>query len=389
MMAAPSLIHNGKKLVETEKNVLLIGRHGTGKTESVRTLATEMGLKLVAFSCATLDPYTELVGVPVPVDRVLPTGGTRKALEMIRPLAIDEADIVFFDELNRARQETQDAVLEIINNRTINGEPLPNLKCCWAAINPAGEDYNVDELDPALMDRFDVFLEFKPRPSVVYMSQFIPKKRAIALMSWWKAHNKDKRSDYISPRRLMKLGLIYEHTRDNKTLIAALPPGGKFDSSKLWDMLQTSDEMDDAIDAEKMDEVFENEDAHVKPPMGINYYALRHAPERQLKELADYLKQNPFQMHDHHQVAESILEKRVGAEAIVERYGSLLNEVNINVLVGFMNNMTEIKRSQVRTAFRNLMATQAGLVRARKMPHLHKVIDQTAKNTNAKLPPLN
>jgi hypothetical protein len=230
----PSLIPNEKSLVENGLNVMLIGPHGTGKTESVRALADRYGLKMVAFSCATLDPYTELVGVPMP--RIDSEG--REYLKMVRPLAIDEADILFFDELNRARPETQNAVFEIINNGTINGEPLPKLKGCWSAINPPGGDYDVDELDPALMDRFDLFLEFKPRPSVAYMATRMDKTVASALMGWWTDHNKSRRSEYISPRRLVKIGKVFEATRDRKCVVNSLPPGGDYDHGKLWLLLQ-------------------------------------------------------------------------------------------------------------------------------------------------------
>src|SRR3990167_4939767 len=225
---------NAKTYIKHGFNVLLIGPAGTGKTESVRDIASQFGLKVKSYSCATLDPFTDLVGVPVP-QKDEKTG--REYLKMVRPIDIDEADIVFFDELNRARTEVQDAVLEIINNRTINGDLLPNLKCCWAAMNPPNDVYNVDELDPALMDRFDIYLEFSPRPSVAYMTQHVSKPVAIALKSWYDDRIKSKREEYISPRRLMKIGLVFEACKTKSSVLQSLPPGGKYDSSKLYQLL--------------------------------------------------------------------------------------------------------------------------------------------------------
>ena len=61
-----SLIPNAKTYIKHGFNVLLIGPAGTGKTESVRDIASQFGLKVKSYSCATLDPFTDLVGVPVP-----------------------------------------------------------------------------------------------------------------------------------------------------------------------------------------------------------------------------------------------------------------------------------------------------------------------------------
>ena len=204
-----SLIPNGKKLLENNFNVILLGLHGTGKTTAIFDLAKEMDIKVAYFSCSTLDPYTDLVGVPVPIERK--EGGGRE-LEMVRPRSIDEAELIFFDEFNRADRQTLNAIFEIIQFKSINGERLPKLKACWAAMNPPNEEYQVVEVDPALLDRFDVFLNVSPHVSVDYMKDFIKIETARILKAWWDQHGgyskgKDGKISYISPRRLLKMGI--------------------------------------------------------------------------------------------------------------------------------------------------------------------------------------
>jgi hypothetical protein len=193
------------------RNVLLIGAHGVGKTAMVRDEAMRQSLSLKYYSSSTLDPWSDLVGIPIPVDVENGTRGTGKQLKFIRPADIENADIVFFDELNRSHPKVADAVLEIIQFHTINGVPLPRLKMVWAAINPPGDIYNVNELDPVLADRFHVHLPIPADPSVAYYTEKagIALHVAKALVTWWHRDLDDNLRQMISPRRLEYMGQNY------------------------------------------------------------------------------------------------------------------------------------------------------------------------------------
>ena len=118
-------------------NVLLRGDHGVGKTQMVLEEAQRQGLILKYYGSATSDPWGDLVGVPVPVDIEDPSDGRKRdQLQFIRPADIEEADIIFFDELNRSHPKVQNAVLELIQFESINGSPLPTLKMVWVSITP-------------------------------------------------------------------------------------------------------------------------------------------------------------------------------------------------------------------------------------------------------------
>lgn len=283
-MTVELLLPQGMDLVKNNMNVLLVGRHGTGKTETVREMCKREGLRVVSFSCSTLDPFTDLVGVPVPVA----TGVDGKmVLQMIRPDEIDSADVLFFDELNRARPEVQDAVLEIINNRTINGEPLPNLKACWGAINPPDDSlgYNVEALDPALLDRFDAVIPFHPRPSVIYMAQNMRNEVAEALVQWWTENIKNKEDVYVSPRRLNKLGIMFDAFPEDKGLFTACASaiGKKVDVTALYDSLRKATGW-------KEEEYWDN--PHAPAYDGISSYDLPTIQSK-LPELVEFLNKYP------------------------------------------------------------------------------------------------
>lgn len=215
-------------------NILISGLHGTGKTQSIKEACEKLGLKYKYYSASTLDPYTDLVGVPVP--KADETGFDR--LVMVRPREIDEAEVVVFDELNRADSKTRNAVLELVQFRAINGEVLPNLKCVIAAVNPPDGEYDVEDLDPALVDRFHVSIEVKPRVSGAYFKEKFGPEIGNALVSWWSGINQSKRGNYLSPRRLELIGQVWNATQSAEALKAAMPPGGVFEVKKLADALR-------------------------------------------------------------------------------------------------------------------------------------------------------
>lgn len=157
------MLVNEKKLafyVERNLNVLFEGERGVGKTSVIYKTFNEANLRVKYFSAPTMDPWTDLVGVPSTVVR----SDGKEVLRMIPPedFADDKYDAIFIDELNRAPPKVLDALMELIQFKTINGKPY-NIKMIWAAINPYDEnnnDYNVEPLDKALKDRFQIHIKF-------------------------------------------------------------------------------------------------------------------------------------------------------------------------------------------------------------------------------------
>lgn len=198
------MILNKKNLniyAENGFNVILSGRHGVGKTEIIKSIFNaKFDDKWAYFSAATMDAWVDFVGVPKAVKR---EDGT-EVLELIRParFADDDVEAIFFDEFNRAPPKVINAVMELIQFKSINGRKFENLKVVWAAINPHDEEgtYDVDEIDPAQLDRFQIQIEMPYRLDKIYFKKEHGEK-STPFIEWWTALTKDLQYK-VSPRRL-------------------------------------------------------------------------------------------------------------------------------------------------------------------------------------------
>lgn len=228
MVATTLTVKSLKQYISAELNVIISGVHGVGKTAKLQEACSQLGLNVKYYSAATLDPYTDLVGIPVPNKET-------KTVEYFRPHEIDNAEVIFFDEINRADPKTLNTLMEIILNHSINGEPLPKLKTVIAAMNPVTEDYATDELDKALMDRFDVFLQADPEADGSYFIAKFGDEVGKAAVGWWDEYHTSytkaqetasKRNSiaYISPRRLDKMVAAFLAIPARQTLLDCLPP---------------------------------------------------------------------------------------------------------------------------------------------------------------------
>jgi hypothetical protein len=201
MKTVPEIQSAIKKAVQAGLNVLLEGDHGVGKSSILFGVARDLGLQMKYFSASTLDPFADLVGVPLPM-----TDGRTPCLLYLRPDSIQQAEVMFFDEFNRAHPKVLNAVFEIIQFHTINGEPLPRLRCVVAAINPASAGYQVEELDPALMDRFPIHLRLAFGPDRQWFIAQFGERMGRALVDWYETDLDDKQRASLSNRRLEYIG---------------------------------------------------------------------------------------------------------------------------------------------------------------------------------------
>ena len=145
-------------------SVLLRGNHGIGKSQVVRQLADALKAadeKLGDFPVVDrrLSQLTEgdIIGLPV-VDG----DSTKFNPPDWYKLACERPCLVFLDELNRATPEVMQGSFQIVLDRELNGHRLHPLTRVMSAIN-TGAAYNVNEVDPALLDRFFV-LDLTPSP---------------------------------------------------------------------------------------------------------------------------------------------------------------------------------------------------------------------------------
>ena len=131
----------------TETSVLLRGPHGIGKSQVVRKVAGAFGLPVTD---RRLSQMTEgdMVGLPSTDGEV-----TRFNPPDWFKAACDRPTCLFLDEINRATPEVMQAAFQIVLDRELNGWKLHPKTRVYAAINNSAA-YTVNEMDPALLDRF-------------------------------------------------------------------------------------------------------------------------------------------------------------------------------------------------------------------------------------------
>lgn len=207
------------RAVKAGLNVLLEGPFGVGKSSIAFAVTDELGLRRKYFSTSTLDPYADLVGIPVPV-----VEGESRRILFLRPQEIMLAQVLFFDELNRAHPRVLNAVFEIIQFHSINGEKLPYLQCVIAAINPADAGYQVQELDAALLDRFHLHLHVDPGPCREWFQDEFGPLLGNALVDWYTLDLDVAQKALVSSRRLEYLGRTIQTDLEPKHAVTGPTP---------------------------------------------------------------------------------------------------------------------------------------------------------------------
>ena len=148
-----------KQLLEAtpaSHNIMLVGNHGIGKSEILTEFFREKGMPVVALFLGQMSDPGDLIGLPCKDEK---TGKT----DFMPPywFPTDGNPIVLFlDELNRARPEILQTVMDLALNRKLAGKLLPEGSRIISAVN-AGDQYQLTDLDPALVSRFNI-VNFKP-----------------------------------------------------------------------------------------------------------------------------------------------------------------------------------------------------------------------------------
>ena len=188
---------------EHEKNVLLSGHKGVGKTAIITEVFNRKAKKWLYFSGSTLDPFVDFIGVPK--EKITKTGST---LEFIRPSYMsDEVEAIFIDEYNRSVKKIRNAIMELIQFKSLNGQKFPNLKVVWAGVNPYNADdeenetYDVEPIDPAQKDRFQIQIDIPYAIDYEYFEGKFGQKWAEGAQEWW-GNLPEKIKKMVSPRRI-------------------------------------------------------------------------------------------------------------------------------------------------------------------------------------------
>ena len=135
---------------------MLVGRHGIGKSQIIAEHFQNRGLTVIAFFLGQMSDPGDLIGL---LHKEESTGRS----EFLPPYwwpSDDKPIVLFLDELNRARPEILQSVMELALNKTLAGKQLPAGSLIISAVNE-GDEYQLTDLDPALVSRFNLY-EFAP-----------------------------------------------------------------------------------------------------------------------------------------------------------------------------------------------------------------------------------
>lgn len=144
------------RLTPAEQNVMLVGRHGIGKSQIVTRFYRAQKLNVITFFLGQMSDPGDLIGL---LHKNEKSGHTEFLPPYWWPLK-NEPIVLFLDELNRARPEILQSVMDLTLNRTLAGKSLPAGSRVISAVNE-GEEYQLTDLDPALVSRFNIY-EFAP-----------------------------------------------------------------------------------------------------------------------------------------------------------------------------------------------------------------------------------
>jgi len=144
------------EITPSEHNIMLVGKHGIGKSRIITDYFEKKKKKVITFFLGQMSDPGDLIGLMYKDEK---TGISQFLPPYWWP--IDNKPIVLFlDELNRARPEILQSVMDLTLNKTLAGKKLPTGSVIISAVNE-GEEYQLTDLDPALVSRFNIY-EFAP-----------------------------------------------------------------------------------------------------------------------------------------------------------------------------------------------------------------------------------
>ncbi len=207
------------KALPPEISICIRGAHGIGKSALAYQLGEILGIEVIERRLSQMSEG-DMIGLPELVN------GTTT----FRPAdwfmdACHKPCLVFLDELNRSTDEIRQAAFQVVGSHALNGNVLHPETRVITAIN-ASADYDVSDMDPALMDRFYV-VDLEPT------------------VEEWLSWAKDKLHPHVTAF-IKSDHKMLEHT-------TAIEPGKVYPSRRSWhkvnDCLVKADLIEDPKDA--------------------------------------------------------------------------------------------------------------------------------------------
>jgi len=208
-----------RKIIEItpdDQAIMLVGIHGIGKSEFIKQYFSSKGYAVIMLFLGQMADAGDLIGLPDRSTVTFSYGGeevSQKITEFCPPKWWPRSDsmklVVFLDEFNRGKQEVYQCIMDMALNRQLNGLKLPEHTRIIAAINPLDDKYGyqVTELDPALLDRFNVYGFAPSRKEWIYWA--IDAKVHKLIIAFIAKHG----AMHLDPPSNGKMGVVYPSRR--------------------------------------------------------------------------------------------------------------------------------------------------------------------------------
>ncbi len=138
------------------QNIMLVGKHGIGKSQIIKEFYGQEKMKVVSFFLGQMSDPGDLIGLMNKNEK----SGLSEFLPPYWWPSNGQTIVLFLDELNRARPEILQSVMDLTLNKTLAGKKLPSGSRIISAVNE-GDEYQITDLDPSLVSRFNIY-EFVP-----------------------------------------------------------------------------------------------------------------------------------------------------------------------------------------------------------------------------------
>lgn len=190
-----------------------VGPAGVGKSEVVKSWVKEVqktdpDFKIFDRRCAYLES-PDFVGYPNPIT----TESGDKVTEFFVPSLWprEGRGLLLLEEVNRANTSVMNCLMQLLTDRKINDYTLPEGWIIASCINPENSSYDVNTMDAALKDRFEIFqVDYDHKDFVTYMREANWAASVINFVDSanWKFVAPENIADgakYISPRTWSKI----------------------------------------------------------------------------------------------------------------------------------------------------------------------------------------
>lgn len=146
-----------KASIENKFNVLITGKPGIGKSDSVAQACHESETDMILFHPVVSDP-TDFKGMPWVVDGhadFLPFGGLELLIDATRPT------LAFMDDIGQAPASVQAALMQLLLAREINGKKISDHVSFVGATNRRQDKAGVQGMLEPVKSRFKTIIELE------------------------------------------------------------------------------------------------------------------------------------------------------------------------------------------------------------------------------------